>query len=69
MKLTVDPDRCQGHTLCHMSAPELFVLSDTEGHAAAAADEVPEESRHLAQLAADACPEQAITIHRNEGRR
>lgn len=66
MKLTVDSNRCQGHTLCHLSAPELFVLSEIEGHASAAVEEVPEGSRHLAQTAADACPEQAIAIHNND---
>ncbi|MGV0794505.1 ferredoxin [Mycolicibacterium sp. XJ1819] len=66
MKLTVDLNRCQGHTLCYMTAPQLFVLSEVDGHASPAVDDVPEEFRHLAHLAADGCPERAITIHDND---
>ncbi|WP_202349585.1 ferredoxin [Mycobacterium paraintracellulare] len=66
MKLTVDQNRCQGHTMCHMLAPQLFVLSEADGHASAAVDEIPEEFNHLAQMAADSCPEQAITIDKSD---
>ena len=62
MKLYVDPDRCQGHTLCSMRAPELFTLDDVDGHSTAIDGEVPS---HLEQQATDAvrsCPEQAITV-------
>lgn len=62
MKLTVDSNRCQGHTLCHMVAPELFVLSDIDGHASPAVDEVPDDLIQRAQMAVDACPEQAISL-------
>ncbi|MGV0870621.1 ferredoxin [Mycolicibacterium sp. XJ879] len=62
MKLSVDSKRCQGHTLCHMVAPELFVLSETDGHASPAVDEVPPELIHVAQMAVEGCPEQAISL-------
>ncbi|HXY63681.1 MAG TPA: ferredoxin, partial [Mycobacterium sp.] len=35
MKVRVDSDRCQGHTLCSMIAPDSFVLDDIEGHSSA----------------------------------
>lgn len=66
MKLSVDSNRCQGHTLCHMVAPELFVLSEIDGHASAAVEEVPAELIDLAQKAVDGCPEQAIAL-RHDG--
>jgi ferredoxin len=31
MKVRVDSERCQGHTLCSMIAPDSFELSDIDG--------------------------------------
>ncbi len=62
MKVEVDAHRCQGHTLCAMAAPELFELSDIDGHATAVDAEVPAEREETAREAARSCPEQAITI-------
>ncbi|CAJ1500538.1 ferredoxin [[Mycobacterium] burgundiense] len=66
MKLSVDSARCQGHTVCYMVAPDLFKLSEIDGHASAAVDEVPEELLHVAQMAVEGCPEQAISLDENE---
>ena len=41
MRVRVDPDKCQGHTLCAMRASEIFELSDFDGHATARLEEVP----------------------------
>ena len=41
MKVHVDPERCQGHTLCAMIAPDLFTLDDVDGHSSAISGEVP----------------------------
>jgi len=30
VKVRVDPERCQGHTLCAMIAPEIFTLDDVD---------------------------------------
>lgn len=62
MKIRVDPDKCQGHTLCAMRAPQLFELSEIDGHSSAVVDEVPADQEELAREAANSCPEQAITI-------
>jgi ferredoxin len=62
MKIRVDSDKCQGHTLCAMSAPALFELSDFDGHATAISETVPPELEQAARDAAATCPEQAIVI-------
>jgi ferredoxin len=62
MKVRVDPELCQGHTLCAMTAPELFGLRDEDGHAYPLGDEVPPELEDKAREAARSCPEQAIVL-------
>ena len=62
MKVRVDPDRCQGHTLCAMIAPDSFVLDDIEGHSSAVSEDVPPEQDSQVREAAQSCPEQAIEI-------
>lgn len=62
MKVRVDPELCQGHTLCAMTAPELFGLRDEDGHAYAHSAEVPPELEDKAREAARSCPEQAIVL-------
>jgi ferredoxin len=62
MKVRVDPDICQGHTLCAMAAPEAFELSDFDGHSTARFEEVPAELEEAVRKAAATCPEQAIVL-------
>jgi ferredoxin len=62
MKVRVDPDRCQGHTLCWLAAPEAFVLDDVDGHASATRDDVAPEYEAEVFEAALSCPEQAIEV-------
>ncbi len=62
MKVRVDPETCQGHTLCAMAAPQVFALSDFDGHATALIEEVPPELEQAARDAAATCPEQAVII-------
>ncbi len=62
MKVSVDGSRCQGHTLCAMTAPESFVLDDVDGHAAPVDVDVPAEFHEQIREAALSCPEQAIEI-------
>lgn len=63
MKIRVDPDKCQGHTLCAMVAPALFSLDDIDGHASAVSAQVPAGQEADATAAAQTCPEQAVIIH------
>lgn len=62
MKVRVDPERCQGHTLCAMRAPDVFQLSEVDGHSSAVSEEVPADQEEAAMEAAMSCPERAITV-------
>ncbi|MEE3849467.1 ferredoxin [Gordonia sp. LSe1-13] len=62
MKVHVDPDRCQGHTLCAMIAPEVFELDDMDGHATPVSEEVPVGFEDKVREAVRSCPEQAISV-------
>jgi ferredoxin len=62
VKVHVDPERCQGHTLCSMIAPALFTLSDEDGHSTAVDGEVPAGQEAKADEAVRSCPEQAISV-------
>lgn len=62
MKVWVDPERCQGHTLCAMIAPDSFELSDIDGSSSAVNEVVPADQEGKVREAAHSCPEQAIMI-------
>jgi ferredoxin len=62
MHVTVDLGACQGHGVCHMSAPDVFELDDQDGHAIVVTDPVPAGLEEDARLGADSCPERAITV-------
>ncbi|HEX9033756.1 MAG TPA: ferredoxin [Streptosporangiaceae bacterium] len=61
MKITVDPDLCQGHAQCWALCPEVFSLDD-EGHAMVTVAEVPAGFEAKASRAAGNCPERAISV-------
>lgn len=62
MRTWVDPDRCQGHNRCYSVAPELFDVDDL-GYASAKGDgNVASGLEDKARLAANNCPEFAITV-------
>ncbi|SEO53632.1 ferredoxin [Trujillonella endophytica] len=62
MRVSVDLDVCQGHGVCHMSAPAVFELDPDDAHSIVQLDPVPAEYEADARIAADACPERAITV-------
>jgi ferredoxin len=62
VKVSVDGQRCQGHTLCSMIAPESFELDDVDGHASPVSEVVPGDKEDQVREAAQSCPEQAIVI-------
>ncbi|ORV93681.1 ferredoxin [Mycobacterium interjectum] len=62
MKVWVDPERCQGHTLCAMIAPDSFQLSDIDGSSSAIEELVPADKQDQVREAAHSCPEQAIIV-------
>lgn len=65
MKIVFDRAKCQGHGRCYALAPTVFDTDD-EGYAIPLIEdgEVPTELEGAAQLAADNCPEYAITVER-----
>ncbi|WP_068278492.1 ferredoxin [Aldersonia kunmingensis] len=62
MKVRVDGERCQGHTLCAMIAPESFELDDVDGHSSPVNEEVAAGQEDKVREAVHSCPEQAISI-------
>jgi ferredoxin len=45
-----------------MRAPDLFELSEIDGHSSPVAEEIPADREGEALEAARSCPEQAITV-------
>jgi ferredoxin len=62
VKVRVDPERCQGHTLCAMIAPKMFELDDIDGHSSAVSEDVPVDQETQVREAVRSCPEQAISV-------
>ena len=62
MKVRVDAQRCQGHTLCAMIAPKMFQLDEVDGHSSPVSEDVPDDQQEQVSEAAHTCPERAITI-------
>lgn len=55
-------DRCVGHGMCYLAAPEIFRLSDEDGHAYIVSEVIPPELYEAVRHAERGCPEQAIFI-------
>ncbi len=62
MKVRVDEYRCVGHGMCYLAAPEVFQLSDEDGHAYVLSEDVPPGLEEAVYQAQRGCPEQAIYI-------
>jgi ferredoxin len=62
VKVRVDPERCQGHTLCAMHAPKIFELSEVDGHSSVTDENVPADQRDQVVQAVESCPERAISV-------
>ena len=62
MIVKLDSNLCEGHGRCYALAPDVFE-SDDEGYAVLKIEgELPAEMQDAARLAADNCPEFAISI-------
>jgi ferredoxin len=62
MRIRVDHDRCHGHQMCAIAAPDLFG-SDEIGNAVVLIEgDVPRELEPAAKRAEGNCPERAIEI-------
>jgi ferredoxin len=62
VKIRVDPQRCQGHTVCAMIAPNMFQLSEIDGSSSAVSEVVSADQEGLVREAVHSCPEQAIHV-------
>jgi len=61
MRVTVDGEKCHGHQMCAITAPQVFG-SDDYGNAVVLLDPVPEHLQVSARRAEANCPERAITL-------
>jgi ferredoxin len=62
MRVRINPDRCQGHGACRMTAPDIFFAREEDGQAYVLSEEVRPEDEDLVRLAVASCPEQAISV-------
>lgn len=66
MQVRVIADRCQGHTLCNIASPDIFLLDPEDGHAVVSEPKVPKTAESAVRNAGLSCPEQAIEVSDNE---
>lgn len=65
MRVLIDDERCQGHGRCWSTEPQLFEPKDDLGRSAVVGGQNQPDDPDLvtrAMRAAQACPEQAITV-------
>jgi ferredoxin len=62
MRVILDSAKCQGHGRCYALAPSLFEADDEGYSVLKETGELPAEREDDARIAADNCPEYAITI-------
>jgi ferredoxin len=60
VRVTVDPERCQGHNRCQVLVPEVFEV-DELGYSVVITADVPEHLVARVLEAARNCPERAIS--------
>jgi ferredoxin len=63
MRVRVKDSVCVGHAMCVIACPELFELSDEDGHASVRSEEVPSGLEDAVEQAERGCPEGAIEIY------
>jgi ferredoxin len=62
MRVRIDPDQCEGHGRCAITAPEVFRI-DSDGWGQVVQQEVPDDAAELrakVDRAIRLCPKQAI---------
>lgn len=65
MRVTIDPDLCEGNAVCEALAPMLFELDDADQARLLEAGQdgdVADEHRDLVERAAQSCPRLAISV-------
>ena len=61
MKVTVDPQLCEGNAVCEALAPAVFEV-ENDWQAKVLEPEVSEENHELVRRAVESCPRLAITL-------
>ena len=61
MRIETDLDLCQGHAMCQLEAPEIFVVRK-KGLVEITTDEPAEADRARIQAAVRYCPTQALRL-------
>lgn len=64
MRITIDFDRCEGHGLCALAAPEVFWLDD-DGSTQYVAEPGEAERDNVVRAVQD-CPARAIQLQQDQ---
>ena len=62
MKISIESSRCVGHGMCKLAAPDVFELSDEDGHGFVLVTDVPPHLQPAVEQAELGCPEAAVRI-------
>ena len=62
MRVRIDTDRCQGHQMCAVVAPEIFGADDYGNAVILVEGDLTEQQQMQARRGAGNCPEQAVII-------
>ena len=65
MRVHVIAERCQGHAMCTLACPDIFLLTE-DGHAHVAVETVPKNEEEQVLQAQRSCPEDAIVVQQDE---
>ncbi len=65
LKVEHDANACEGHGRCYLLAPDVFD-EDERGYGVVKQASVPPELEKQARLAAENCPEDAITLQSDD---
>ncbi|MBB1024958.1 MULTISPECIES: ferredoxin [unclassified Dietzia] len=60
MKISIDPDRCEGQAVCVGLAPKVFALGDDDEVVRLLVEDVPEDLQKRARKAIEKCPMAAL---------
>lgn len=62
MRVRIDMDRCQGHQMCAIAAPEIFGSDDYGNATILIEGDIPAELEAKARRGQGNCPEHAVLI-------
>ena len=63
MNVRIKAEVCVGHAMCIIACPQMFELSDEDGHAWVRSETVPPELEEHVRQAERSCPEGAIVVY------